>query len=654
MKKVLAIVIVLALLILQVPSVAFAANDVERIILDMKNKITDDEDRDVLLGKIWDYTVAELNDDLLVTPDYILGLIKEDEDPIIENLWDTYIYDDLSSGNSNDTKISEATLKAIIEEMLDNKSVIIGIHNIYGDFFTAPYIRTALGVPGDATESVVLRKLVKISGRILTYSGNAFGKYPGAGSALASKLTLPEGISSSAVAGLFDEELGLLAGKINTYVNTNAYISKDNVIALLNLYNMYGTPSTPNDPTSPTPSSGTPSTTTPTVDKNTVAVKPTLGSDGTASAKIPADSLSKAFANAPAAADGTKTVTIKLEAVPNAKAYAPELPAANLSAADNKQKIVVETPLGNLNLPGNMFKAADLGVAKDVKVSIGVTDASGVKDETLKAEIGTRPVIELGVTVGGVAKAWDNPDAPVTVSVKYTPTADELKSSDFITIYYIDGAGNVTKVPNARYDAATGTVVFSTTHFSKYAVAFVHNTFSDLTKHAWAKTFVEVLASKGILNGVSSTEFAPQTIITRDEFLAGIVRALGLSAKVDSNFSDVTASSAYYNEIGIAKKLGITSGIGSNKFGADTSITRQDMIVLTENALKIAGKQGTAGTDSDIAKFTDKEKIRDNAKESIATAIKNGIIVGDSKLLNPTSNLTKAEAAVVIYKVHKK
>ena len=654
MKKVLAIVIVLALLILQVPSMVFAANDVEEIINDLNRTIQDPVMKAALLGKIWDYTVAELNDEDSVTSGDILDLIRRDSEvdgSIIQDLWKNYIDNNSISG---DKKISEATLLAIIDEMLTNKDIIIDIHNTYGDIVSTTYIKTALGLPANASESAVLTKLVEKSGPILTYSGSSFGKYPNAGSTLVNKLLLT-GVDAAVIAAYFDTQLDALAGKINTYVNTNAYISKDSVIALLDLYDMYGIPSTPNEPTTPnSPSSGTPSTTTPTVDKNTVAVKPTLGSDGTASAKIPADSLSKAFANAPAAADGTKTVTIKLEAVPNAKAYAPELPAANLSAADNKQKIVVETPLGNLNLPGNMFKAADLGAAKDVKVSIGVTDASSVKDETLKAEIGTRPVIELGVTVGGVAKAWDNPDAPVTVSVKYTPAADELKSSDFITIYYIDGAGNVTKVPNARYDAATGTVVFSTTHFSKYAVAFVHNTFSDMTKHAWAKTFVEVLASKGILNGVSSTEFAPQTIITRDEFLAGIVRALGLSAKVDSNFSDVTASSAYYNEIGIAKKLGITSGIGSNKFGAGTSITRQDMIVLTENALKIAGKQGTAGTDSDIAKFTDKEKIRDNAKESIATAIKNGIIVGDSKLLNPTSNLTKAEAAVVIYKVHKK
>jgi hypothetical protein len=652
MKKVLAIIIVLALLILQVPAAVFAVNDVERIIIDLKDTITNVDDRAALLGKIWDYTVAELNDDDAVTSEKILLLIKNDQDSIIQNLWDRYID---NNSTSDDTKISEATLLAIIDEMLTNKGIIIDIHDTYGEIISTTYIKTALGLPANASESAVLTKLIEKSGPILTSSGNTFSRYPGAGSTLVNKLSLT-GVDGTVVAAYFDAQLEVLAGKINTYVNTNGYISKDSVIALLGLYNMYGTPSTPTNPTNPSSPGGGSSGTTPapTVDKGNITLPATLDSSGTASAKVPADTLSKAFANATAAADGTKTVTIKLNAVTNAKAYAPVLPAANLSATDNKQRIVVETPLGNLNLPGNMFKAADLGKAADVKVSIGVTDASSVKDEALKAQIGNRPVIELSVSVDGTAKAWDNPDSPVTVEVKYTPTEDELKNPDFITIYYIDGAGNVVAVPNARYNASTGTVVFSTTHFSKYAVAYVHNTFSDLEKFSWAKPFAEVLASKGILTGVSKNEFAPQTIISRDEFIAGLIRALGLSAKVESNFSDVDSSSAYYNEIGIAKKLGITSGIGDNKFGVGTSITRQDMIVLTEKALKYAGKQGTPGTDADIANFTDKSKIRENAKESVATAIRNGIILGNNNVLDPTGNLTKAQAAVVIYKVFKK
>ena len=196
--------------------------------------------------------------------------------------------------------------------------------------------------------------------------------------------------------------------------------------------------------------------------------------------------------------------------------------------------------------------------------------------------------------------------------------------------------------------------MFSTTHFSKYAVAYSYKTFSDLTKYSWAKTQVEVVASKGILNGVSDDKFSPETIISRDEFLAGVIRTLGLNAKLDTNFSDVTSSNKYYNEIGIAKMLGITTGIGNNKFGTETSITRQDMMTIIVRAMKYSNKLGAVGSASDIEKFSDSKKISSYAKDSVVACVKNGIIIGTGSTINPFGNLTKAETAVILYRMLKK
>jgi hypothetical protein len=90
-----------------------------------------------------------------------------------------------------------------------------------------------------------------------------------------------------------------------------------------------------------------------------------------------------------------------------------------------------------------------------------------------------------------------------------------------------------------------------------------------------------VLSSKGILAGTSEMEYTPQASITRADFLCFLVRTLGVDAKVSGNFDDIEKNAYYYKEIGIAKKLGITSGTGNNKFNPDAGITRQDMTVLT-------------------------------------------------------------------------
>jgi len=117
-------------------------------------------------------------------------------------------------------------------------------------------------------------------------------------------------------------------------------------------------------------------------------------------------------------------------------------------------------------------------------------------------------------------------------------------------------------------------------HLSKYAVSYVYKTFADIGSYAWAKKQIEVLASKGVINGTSDTTFTPQADITRADFMILLVKALGLTAEVTSNFDDVSEKDYYYEYVGIAKELGITTGVGNNKFNPKAKITRQDMMVL--------------------------------------------------------------------------
>ena len=81
-------------------------------------------------------------------------------------------------------------------------------------------------------------------------------------------------------------------------------------------------------------------------------------------------------------------------------------------------------------------------------------------------------------------------------------------------------------------------------------------------------------------------------------------------------------------------------------------ITRQDMMVLTANALKIAGKISDTGSESDISKFDDKDKIASYAAEGVATLVKKGIVLGSENKINPRGNATRAELAAIIYKIY--
>ncbi|WP_135547940.1 S-layer homology domain-containing protein [Paenibacillus cymbidii] len=402
---------------------------------------------------------------------------------------------------------------------------------------------------------------------------------------------------------------------------------------------------------SPTPTDSP----TPSVSPMPVAVTPVVSADGTAVGAISRQAYDEARQHATKDAKGNTVVSFRLDEAPGAKAYAPQLPTSVFASGSSKEKVQIETPMGSLSLPGDMFKKNDLAGAANVAVSIALVDADDVTDPKLKNKIGDRPVVELNVSADGEAVKWNNPKAPVTVSVRYTPTAAEMNDpdfgTDFIAIWYIDGKGKSVKVPNARYDAETGAIVFTTTHFSKYAVAYEHATFGDLGDTPWAQAAVEALASKGAMEGTAEGMFRPAANITRADFVGALVLALGLSAEEDANFADIPADRPYAAEIGIAKQLGVSQGIGDNRFAPDSELSRQDMMVLTARAMRLAGMLDAAGDTADLAGFFDRGDVADYAVESIAALVRGGVIEGEGDgVLNPLGPVTRAAAAAAVYR----
>jgi hypothetical protein len=172
--------------------------------------------------------------------------------------------------------------------------------------------------------------------------------------------------------------------------------------------------------------------------------------------------------------------------------------------------------------------------------------------------------------------------------------------------------------------------------------------------HKWAQEAVETLAAKGIVSGTSDNTYTPGKNITRADFITLLIKALGLKADFNSNFGDVTSDAYYYQAVGIAKQLGITSGTSDGNFNPKTEISRQDMMVMVVKALKASGVKLEGGSASDIKDFKDAEKVSGYASEAVAALIKEGIIKGSGNSINPKDQLTRAEAAVVVYKIYSK
>ena len=180
----------------------------------------------------------------------------------------------------------------------------------------------------------------------------------------------------------------------------------------------------------------------------------------------------------------------------------------------------------------------------------------------------------------------------------------------------------------------------------------VEKTFNDIGK-SYAKNQIETLASKGFYDWIEGSSFKPGRNITRGEFLYLLVKTFDLHGTAEDNFIDVKPTDFYYEAAAIAKKYGISNGIGKNKLGGELSITRQDMSVMVVRAWNATGRMFQAGSETDLAQFIDADKIAPYAKESMAILERNGILQGYNKTIDPRGNFTMEQAAMVIWRIDK-
>jgi uncharacterized repeat protein (TIGR02543 family) len=422
---------------------------------------------------------------------------------------------------------------------------------------------------------------------------------------------------------------GVNQGAITTYTFTNI-TANHTIIATFGRE----TPTTPSYNADVNEDDGSDSTLPVTVDENRGSAGVDVGSDSSLMS------------------DG-KTTVITVPSIPGADTYTLGIPVPNLSTADERGTLVFSTNTGSITVLSNMLTGVAGISGSKAEIAIGEGDRSNLPDD-IKTAIGDKPLIRLTLSVDGRQTDWNNPNAPVKVTIPYTPTAEELAHPESIVVWYIDGSGKAMSVPNGRYDPAAGTVTFFTTHFSDYAITYLHKSFSDLDSAEWVEEAIEAMASKGIAYGTGEDTFSPDEGILRADYIAWLVKTLGLTAVFNGSFDDVMPDASYYEAAGIARKLEIVLDSGDNLFHPTDKISRQDMMVFAARALMLC--QGLKPEDDNTAlnKFSDKKEVSDYAAGSLAALAGEGLAISSGGKLKPRSYATRAEAAVFLYSIYNK
>ncbi|WP_248929574.1 S-layer homology domain-containing protein [Paenibacillus hamazuiensis] len=390
--------------------------------------------------------------------------------------------------------------------------------------------------------------------------------------------------------------------------------------------------------------------------------------DGTTITKVTvsAESLNESLAMI--AGQSNPTISIKSESQGNVKV---ELPASSLAnIKQNAPGTVISIQSGNASydLPLRAIDltalAQSLGVdVKDMKLSITMEQVSGDaarKIEDTAKQTGIKLLgspVDFSVSVEGNGKMQEVNDfgsTYVSRTILIPQTVDREKTT---VLLFDPDAREMAFVP-ARFTAMDGKTVATVMRNgnSIYAVVELNKTFVDMSKH-WAKTDVELMASKLIVKGISEEAFGPDQSITRAEFAAMIVRALGITEnKGAAEFRDVSDKIWFAGAVGAAVKAGLVEGFEDGSFKPDTPITREQMAVMVGRALNYAGKSAgvTGMEDKLLDSFKDKAAISEWARAAVTEAVNAKIIEGmDGGAFVPSDKATRAQAAVMIKRMLK-
>jgi len=176
--------------------------------------------------------------------------------------------------------------------------------------------------------------------------------------------------------------------------------------------------------------------------------------------------------------------------------------------------------------------------------------------------------------------------------------------------------------------------------------------FSDLSHVKWAEEAINYLAQKGIVSGDGDGKFNPDRKLTREEFVKMLIEAMGKHDKnAECNFDDVIKDKWYYSYVASAFKSGMVKGVSDTEFGIGKTLSRQDMAVMCQRAIKESKKLEEV---REYTPFADEDGIMEYAKEAVKTLYKSGMINGESEeYFNPTGTATRAQGAVIIYNLFK-
>ena len=317
------------------------------------------------------------------------------------------------------------------------------------------------------------------------------------------------------------------------------------------------------------------------------------------------------------------------------------LPVEALKALQGKPaQIILETAEVKITLPIENFKLTDS--AAKVSFESKLVKPTDVKIEAAAGVAKTAKVIDftLNMETASGKSSITSFTAPVVVRI----SLEGLNlNADKTVLAYLMPAGGIEVVGNR---IENGQIIGQLNHFSQYAVVERNVELKDMANH-WAAKYVASLSAKDVVKGYDGDMFKPEQNVSRAEFAVMISKTIGLAPKANNgSFTDVAKDHWAAGYIQAVKDAGIVNGYAGGKFNPDQKITRAEMAVMMQKALKLADGKAT--------QFADQSDIPTWAANAVSAVVAKEFMMGGTGNFRANDATTRAEVSAVLYKTFQK
>ena len=271
-----------------------------------------------------------------------------------------------------------------------------------------------------------------------------------------------------------------------------------------------------------------------------------------------------------------------------------------------------------------------------------------------KELIGARPMFDLNAVYGAGERITDFGGSAVTVAIPYElGEGEEAENVCAIFVDENSNASKLEDSSyDEDLEAVVFTTDHFSKYGVGYEAKAVEAEvlFNDIDNH-WAKADIEAIVRLGILAGTGHKIFSPDIPMTRGMFVTALGRMAAVETENYQNgkFTDVKADMYYASYINWAAEKGIVTGMSSTSFAPDKNVTRQEMAAMIVNFSKATGVE-LPQTLTETT-FADNDTIAVWAAPSVKQMQMAGLLAGkDANRFDPTGTSTRAEVAATLYR----